>query len=763
MSHKSKLVAALALFVILAACSRSPQSYLEKGNKLAAQGKYTDAALNYRKAIQKDERFGEAYFQLGSVNLQLGKASDAYQYLVRAAELLPARDDVKVKLADLALRAYIADKRRPAKLYDQIQNVAGQLQKKNPNSFDAFRLNAYLALSELRYDDAKELFRRANQVKPLDPQIIVGWTQVLFFDKENAEGEKLAHQLIDHDKTYKQIYDVLLAHYGQLNNVAEAEKVLKLKTANNPTDTGSVLQLAAFYLALSKPDEMKAVLQRMVANAHDFPRGHLNAGDFYMNRQRWDEALAEYEQGAKAQPKDKVLYLKRIGDAWLAQGKGEQAGKVADEILKQEPGDESAKAAKASLLLASGNPQKVQQAVNDFQALVDKTPENPVWHFNLGRSLAAKGDLGGAQGQFQEAIKKRGDFVPPRLALARLSASKGDAAATLRYANDILRINPNVPEAKLLRGIGLSATDAAKGREELAALEKQFPRNEELQFQLVGADLKQKKFQDAEDRLRKLLQANPGNLRALSAMVQAYGAQKQLDRAVPLLEERLKQADSDPVRLLLAQTSEALRNYDGAIQQYQRLLSKNPKSAAEWAALGRVYTQKGDLPSALAALQKATGFAPKDGRVAASLGDALAVSNRKQEAIPVYRRALELQPDNALVMNNLAFMIAETGGNLDEALKLMQKAIEKAPKQPNFSDTLGWIYLKKNLDDSAVQVFRGLTTAYAQNPTFHYHLALALLQKGDRASAKKEMNTALGQKPSAKVREDIQAALAKIG
>ena len=118
MSHKSKLVAALALFVILAACSRSPQSYLEKGNKLAAQGKYTDAALNYRKAIQKDERFGEAYFQLGSVNLQWGKASDAYQYLVRAAELLPARDDVKVRLADLALRAYIADKRRPAKLYD---------------------------------------------------------------------------------------------------------------------------------------------------------------------------------------------------------------------------------------------------------------------------------------------------------------------------------------------------------------------------------------------------------------------------------------------------------------------------------------------------------------------------------------------------------------------------------------------------------------------------------------------------------------------
>jgi len=62
-----------------------------------------------------------------------------------------------------------------------------------------------------------------------------------------------------------------------------------------------------------------------------------------------------------------------------------------------------------------------------------------------------------------------------------------------------------------------------------------------------------------------------------------------------------------------------------------------------------------------------------------------------------------------------------------------------------------------------VQVFRGLTREHQENPTFHYHLGLALIQKGDRATAKAELNTALSQKPSPKVRGDIQAALAKIG
>ena len=46
----------------------------------------------------------------------------------------------------------------------------------------------------------------------------------------------------------------------------------------------------------------------------------------------------------------------------------------------------------ASLLLASGKPEAAKEAVNQFQALVKKSPENVIWRFNLGRALAAQGD-----------------------------------------------------------------------------------------------------------------------------------------------------------------------------------------------------------------------------------------------------------------------------------------------------------------------------------------------------------------------------------
>ena len=113
-----------------------------------------------------------------------------------------------------------------------------------------------------------------------------------------------------------------------------------------------------------------------------------------------------------------------------------------------------------------------------------------------------------------------------------------------------------------------------------------------------------------------------------------------------------------------------------------------------------------------------------------------------------------------MLMNNVAYLMVDSGGNLDEALALVQKALQKAPGQPNLIDTLGWIYLKKNWSDSALQVFRGLAQKYPDNPTFRYHFGMALLQKGDKTTAKAEFRSGLLKKPSGEVRHSIETALA---
>src|SRR2546423_12558247 len=91
-----------ALVPILSAgtvpCRQTPQHYVAKGNAFYEAGKYDDAIINYRKAIQRDAKFGEGYYRLGLAELKTGHSREAYGTLTTASTLLPNRTDVKVTL-----------------------------------------------------------------------------------------------------------------------------------------------------------------------------------------------------------------------------------------------------------------------------------------------------------------------------------------------------------------------------------------------------------------------------------------------------------------------------------------------------------------------------------------------------------------------------------------------------------------------------------------------------------------------------------------
>ncbi len=82
------------------------------------------------------------------------------------------------------------------------------------------------------------------------------------------------------------------------------------------------------------------------------------------------------------------------------------------------------------------------------------------------------------------------------------------------------------------------------------------------------------------------------------------------------------------------------------------------------------------------------------------------------EARAVYQAVAKAHPENAPALNNAAFFLADTGGDLDEALRLAKNALAKIPGQPSFSDTIAYIYLKKGMLDSAIQSFSTLAQRY---------------------------------------------------
>jgi tetratricopeptide (TPR) repeat protein len=116
------------------------------------------------------------------------------------------------------------------------------------------------------------------------------------------------------------------------------------------------------------------------------------------------------------------------------------------------------------------------------------------------------------------------------------------------------------------------------------------------------------------------------------------------------------------------------------------------------------------------------------------------------EAERNYRSALEYAPESPIAANNLAWLLADNGGNLDEALRLASSAVARDPKVADYYDTLGWVYLKKNLFPTAATQFRKAIEIAEKagrqpDPGYRVRLQMALASAGERAAAGREAGT----------------------
>ncbi|MDX2180112.1 MAG: tetratricopeptide repeat protein [Bryobacteraceae bacterium] len=763
------LLAALALFA--GACNRDPkvqrQKYLESGNRYFNNSKFKEASIMYRRALQQDMRFGEAYYRLGLSELRLGRPVDALRALQRAVELEPDNQDAPAKLAELFLAAYTSNPKHPAEFLKEVEDNAKKILTRNPKSYDGLRLRGYVNLAKKDLDGAVADFRAANEAKPNQPDLTLVLCQTLVAKNEAAEAEKIARAEIERERGYAPLYDLLYALYARGNRIPEAEEILKLKSSNNPRNPVFILQLAGHYIATKNPAAMQQQIERITSNSKDFPTGRLLVGDFFFRIRQLDKAMEQYRTGlASAKDSDKPLYRKREVEVLVAQGKVTEANALVAELLKANPKDDDALAIRGALALRSGSREQIQQAINDLQSVVSRSPENPVLRFNLARALLAKGELDQARVQLLEAIKLRADFVPPRLALAQIYVTKGDFPNAQATANEILQYDPNNVAGKLLRSSSLiGLKQYVEARQELNALLDTNPALADAQFQLGMVNYGEGKLKDAEAAFRKLYQTTPNDPRGLLGTVESLVSQKDFPKAMEMLNAEIKKApERQDLRLALANTAYRAKNFDMAIEEYKKLIEKNPKEINLMIRLGEAYRLKGDPRAAISIVQKAEAMAPPNNPVPTlTLAMLLETVGEMDKSKPHYEKVLQIEPDNAMALNNLAYIMAEQGTNLDQALTMVQKAKQKLPNNPEVADTLGWIYIKKNLADSAIGIFTDLVRTNPERSTFHYHLAMAYFQKGDKPKAKQILQTALSKNPAKPEEAKIRELMAKCG
>jgi tetratricopeptide (TPR) repeat protein len=255
----------------------------------------------------------------------------------------------------------------------------------------------------------------------------------------------------------------------------------------------------------------------------------------------------------------------------------------------------------------------------------------------------------------------------------------------------------------------------------------------------------EKKYPEATREYEKALSLAPDRIDALVALTQIDLLQgnekKALERAQQHLPKTKNQAQ---VYELLGQISLRSKEYGKGIEYFDRAVNLNPDLASAYYALGNAFAAQQKFAAAIEQYEMVIRKSPQAIPPHMMLGILYELQKQPAKANEFYRKVLEIKKDFSPAANQLAWNYAEHGGNLDVAMSLAQKARETSPNDPVIADTLGWIYYKKGVYQSAIALLKESNEKFKNsNPTVLYHLGAAYAKNKDTALARETLKKAL--------------------
>jgi tetratricopeptide (TPR) repeat protein len=771
--------------LIATGCTQSPEKLLAAANKYHDKKQYKEASILYQKVLIKDKTNAEAYYRQGLNAMDQGQYREAVGALRRAIDLKPSNSDAEMKLAEIYLSAYSRDPNRFKSILPEIRDLDSKILQHDANSFNGLKLQGLLELTGKNYDKAIEFFAKANKVTPYSRDLIGWYAETLVQVQRTDEAIGLVKDMLGHDKLWGPGYDFLFVMYSRTKQPEKAEQILREHVKNDPANGAAISNLSNFLLASNRFPDAEGVARKVLEDKKNFPSGHELVGDFYVRAKKYDQAMAEYQLGQKEDPANALKYQEREVQLHAFTGKTDLSLEQAKDLATKNPKDLSANEMYASLLLQNGNTLDAKKSLEELKKLAVNNPGDPVLHLDLARAYFGVNDRDKAlaealeaQHSEEKARKRASILLPARTVIARIYEDRGEHAKAIEETAVVLAAQPGNPDATLIRDRALVGTNEAdKAQPELEALVARYPTMNEARLQLGSLYSNQKQFDKATQQFTAVASATPPDIRGFMGIQSVKMAMGKGSEAIQAMQDLVnKNPTILPYRFELANFQataagmEEATNPDRskkwlqlAADNYREILKTTANPAEVWLRLGITQQRLGQVEPALASFEQAGYANPKS--TVAFLNQAVLYDNlgRKKEAATAYNSVLALDSENAVALNNLAFLNADTGANLDQALTFAQRAQKKAPNSAEVSDTLGYVYYRKELNGEALRIFRQIVSEHPQNATYRLHLAMALLKEGDKQGARDEAQKALANTSQTDQQNKIRTFVSQIG
>lgn len=710
----------------LQAAPSSVDALLLKGDLLAAQGQTEPAEQAYSDAIRAAPN-------------QVPPRLSLIVQLVKTRSLAKASAEVDrlAKIAPHDARAYyakalllVAERKFPA-----AKEAILQVLRIAPDNVPSLILAGIASSETGDYAEAESYFRKAAYDAPgaLAPRRYLADTYLRMGKTDLAETQikdLLAKDGKDPDvlalagdvalargdvagaaRYYEQAKSLLPANAALQTRLAEirfaagdrdrAISELEAASASHPHEYQSDLALIAAYLSERQPDKALDALKGLEKKQPDNPLTYNLRGLALILKRDFSGARASFERAVQLQPTymPAVTNLARLD---LRDKNIEAAKKRYESVLQKEPNDQQALFNLAVLLRISG--AKQEDIAKLLKQAVTGNPTSPV----------------------------------ARTALVNFYLSNRDAKSALAAAQDAQAALPN--NASVVNALGvaqLAAGQAQAAISTFAQLAGMVPKSPEPLVRQAQAYMAAKRPDDAIQALRAALALSPDQPTIEGDIATIYVSTGRSDEA--LREARAVQAthpDQPLGYVLEAEIDVAQKKWGPAVRIYRDAVKKFDLPLLVVRAHA-VMEAAGEGAEADSMAERWIKAHPKDALVLSYLAQRDLAAKRYAGAEKRLRAALEREPNNPEILNNLAWAMHEL--KQPNALQYAERAHSLAPDNPAIMDTMGSILVSNGQSDRGLE-FLGRASEAAPNVyDIRLHFAKALIKAGRKDAARKEL------------------------
>ncbi|MBS0293397.1 MAG: PEP-CTERM system TPR-repeat protein PrsT [Proteobacteria bacterium] len=520
--------------------------------------------------------------------------------------------------------------------------------------------------------------------------------------------------------------------YMLQGDVTKAQRYFAKASSIVPKDATLRTSVAMTHLAAGKGDVALSELQSIAASDEGVvaDMALINA---LLQENKVDQALKAIDQLEKKRPADVMPAFLR-GRALLLKKDSAGARKALERALQIDPNYFPAVGVLAVLDASEKRPDDARARI---EAAIKRDPSNVQAYVVLMELRAANGaDKSELAGILRRAVDGAPNNPVPRQLLVDHYLRNGDPKEALSVAQKAVAALPD--DMSLLDALGRAQSangehnQAQASFNRMAALQPQSP----LPYlRMASASLIAGDRNAAGQHWRKALEIDPTALEAQQGLIRLAMTEGKGDDALAISRTVQKQRPKEAVGFKLEGEIEmALKAPDKAADAFRAGLKQAPANSELALRLHEALLAAGKKAEADRWAADWQRNHAKDVSFPLYLGTRALAAKDLTESLHQYERALNLQPNNAFALNNIAWIKGQLGR--DGALADAERANTLAPNQPAFMDTWAMLLSAANQHDRAVELQKRVVQLKPQELAYKLNLAKIYIKAGQKDAAK---------------------------